>query len=381
VGLLVSQFQQPAHDVRSPADVASVAEALGAANLLAVDVEADSLHAFRSRLCFVQLGTDEDIWLLDTLETPGLAPLAPAFHDPTLVKVFHAAGGDLQFLAEAGVRVRGLFDTHRAATLLGWPKVGLADLVQEQLGVTLKKEHQQADFAQRPLPPPLRTYIADDVRYLSEVGRRVRAACETADILEEVSLDCERLADEAAVRPEVARFEAKAPRTLPENDQAFMVAAGTALHALRLAWAEAADVPMGKMLSNAAIQELASKPAKDLRSLSRTPGVRGQVVREHGEEVLALLARLRAQADRGELPVPSPAVRDPARKKREEALKAWRTEAAAARKVTPSVVLTNPLVETLAREPPVSREALAAVPYLGEKRVRLYGDALLRLLR
>lgn len=376
-----SPFQQPVHDVGSPADFASVAEALGTVNLLAVDVEADALHAFRPRLCFVQLGTDEDIWLLDTLETPGLAALAPAFHDPSLVKVFHAAGGDLQFLAEAGVRVRGLFDTHRAATLLGWPKVGLADLVQEQLGVTLKKEHQQADFAQRPLPPPLRTYIADDVRYLSEVGRRVRAACEAADILEEVSLDCERLADEAAVRPEVARFEPKVSRTLPEKDQAFMAAAGAALHALRLAWAEAADVPMGKMLSNAAIQELVSKPPKELRSLARTLGVRGQVVREHGEEVLALLSRLRAQADRGELSAPPPSVRDPARKKREEALKAWRTEAAAARKVTPSVVLTNPLVETLAREPPASREALAQVPYLGEKRVRLYGDALLRLSR
>jgi ribonuclease D len=254
-------------------------------------------------------------------------------------------------------------------------------LVQQQLGVSLKKEHQQADFAQRPLPPPLREYIADDVRYLTEVGRRVRAACQAADILEEVSLDCERLADEAAVRPEVARFEPKVSRTLPEKDQAFLVAAGAALHALRLAWAEAADVPMGKMLSNAAIQELVNKPPKDLRALSRTQGVRGQVVREHGEEVLGLLGRLRAQADRGELVAPVPAVRDPARKKREEALKAWRSEAAAARKVTPSVVLTNPLVEALAKEVPNSREALARVPYLGEKRVRLYGDALLRLLR
>jgi ribonuclease D len=381
VGFLVSSFQQPAHDVRSPAELAGIAQALGEAPLFSVDVEADALHAFRPRLCFVQLGTDEAIWLVDTLETPGLAPLAPAFHDPTLVKVFHAAGGDLQFLAEAGVRVRGLFDTHRAATLLGWPKVGLADLVQQLLGVTLTKEHQQSDFAQRPLPPPLRAYIADDVRYLSEVGRQVRAACEAADILEEVALDCERLAEEAAVRPDIAHFEPKVQRTLPPADQAFVSAAGAALHALRLAWAEAADVPMGKMLSNAAIQELVGRPPKDLRSLSRTPGVRGQVVREHGDEVLALLTRLRAQADRGELSPPPPVARDPARKKREDALKAWRAEAAAARKVTPSVVLTNPLVEVLARELPHSREALARVPYLGEKRVRLYGDALLRLLR
>ena len=377
----MSRFQQPVHDVRTPAEVAATAEALGTVQLLAVDAEADALHAFRPRLCFVQLGTDEAIWLLDTLETPSLVPLAPVFHDPSVVKVFHAAGGDLQFLAEAGVRVRGLFDTHRAATLLGWPKVGLADLVAEQLGTSLPKEHQQADFAQRPLPPPLRTYIADDVRYLPELGRRVRTACEAADILEEVLLDCERLADEAAVRPEVAPFEPKVPRNLPPAEQAFMWAAGAALHALRLRWAEAADVPMGKMLSNAAISELLKKPPKDVKALGRTPGVRGQVVREHGEEVLALLARLRAQAERAELPLPAPVVRDPARRKREEALKAWRVEAAAARKVTPSVVLTTPLVEALAKQAPTTREALAAVPYLGPKRLRLYGDALLRLLR
>jgi ribonuclease D len=377
----VNPFHQPVHDVRGPAEVAGVADVLTGTELVAVDVEADALHAFRPRLCFVQLGTDQDIWLLDTLETPGLASLAPLFHDPSLTKVFHAAGGDLQFLAEAGVRVRGLFDTHRAATLLGWPQVGLADLVSQALGAKLTKEHQQADFAQRPLPAPLHDYIADDVRYLTELGRRVRSACQSADILEEVLLDCERLADEAAVRPEVARFEPKIPRSLPPADQAFLAAAGAALHALRLKWAEAADVPMGKMLSNAGLQEILTRAPKDSKALARTPGVRGQVVREHGEEVLQLLRRLRAQADRGELQPPAAVARDPARKKREDALKGWRSEAAAARKVTPSVVLTNPLVEALARERPQSREELARIPYLGEKRVRLYGDALLRLLR
>src|SRR5262245_26989762 len=110
------------------------------------------MHAFRARLCFVQLGTDKDVYLLDTL-APGVkvAELAPLFGDPGCTKYFHAAGGDLQYLASAGVRVKGLFDTHRAATLLGWPKVGLADLVLEKLGVKLLKEHQQSDFSIRPL--------------------------------------------------------------------------------------------------------------------------------------------------------------------------------------------------------------------------------------
>ena len=48
--------------------------------------------------------------------------------------------------------------------------------------------------------------------------------------------------------------------------------------------------------------------------------------------------------------------------------------------MTPSVVLTNPLVEQLAATPPPDLEALARVPYLGEKRVRLYGEALLQTL-
>jgi ribonuclease D len=109
--------------------------------------------------------------------------------------------------------------------------------------------------------------------------------------------------------------------------------------------------------------------------------VRGQVVREHGDEVLALLTQLRAAADRGELPPPPAPARDAGRRRREDTLKAFRSEKALERKVTPSVVLPNPLVEQLAATPPPDVEALARVPYLGEKRARLYGQAIVELLR
>ena len=377
----MATFSQPIHDVTDASGTQGVVRALEPERLFAVDLEADAMHAFRARLCFLQIGTDRDIWLMDTL-APGVeaAAVAGLLGDPVRTKVFHAAQGDLQFLAEAGVRVRGLFDTHRAATLLGWPKVGLADLAAERLGVTLDKAHQQSDFSLRPLPAEMRRYIADDVRYLTELGRQVRGAVEAADIAEEVQLDCERLTDEAVARPAVAAFGMKVSRTLPPADQAFQLAAGARLHALRLVWAEAEDVPMGRMLSNAAIQELVTRPPRDRKALSRTQGVRGQVVREHGDELLALLAELRAAADRGELPVPPAPTRDPGRRRREEALKAFRGAKAAERGVTPSVVLTNPMVEQLAAAPPADLEAVARVPYLGEKRVRLYGEALLRVL-
>lgn len=371
-------------DVASPEALTQVATALGGVRELAVDVEADAMHHFNARLCFVQLGAGRDIFLVDTL-AEGVQPrrLEAVFADAGVTKYFHAAQGDLQYLAEAGVRVHGLFDTHRAATLLGWPKVGLADLVHEYFGQTLKKEHQQADFSLRPLPPELREYIADDVRYLVEVGQRVREACVAADILEEVLLDCDRLCDEATARPDPAdAVNVKVPKQGLSAAQVLVAQhLVRALHRLRLGWAEAADVPMGRMLSNRAIAAIAAGQPDTLKGLGRLEGVRGAFTRQHGEAVLSLLADLRRGAADGSLaPLVDAQPKDARRRKRETALLDWRKEAATARKVTPSVVLPNALVEALARVDPATLEALQAVPYFGEKRVRLYGPAVLGVL-
>jgi ribonuclease D len=157
-----------------------------------------------------------------------------------------------------------------------------------------------------------------------------------------------------------------------------------ALHRKRLAWAEAANVPMGRMLSNAALVELGTRVPTDEKALSRIPNVRSPFVRQHGAETLATLRELLEQHRAGTLPDPEgtdKGPRDPRKKKREEALKAFRAEKAAARKVTGSVVLTNPLVEALAARVPEDEAALAAVPWFGEKRLKLYGQELLQLLR
>ena len=371
-------------DVTRAAQMALVIDTLAPVSELAVDVEADSMHHFRARLCFVQLGTDKDIFLLDTL-VPEVSPkpLAAIFENPRVTKFFHAAQGDLQYLAEEGVRVRGLFDTHRAATLLGWPKVGLVDLVKEKLGAALKKEHQQSDFSLRPLPPALREYIADDVRYLCEVGRWVREACVTADILEEVLLDCDRMCDDAAARPDLEKdYSPKLPRQGLSREQfvsAFHIA--HALHKKRLEWAAAEDLPMGRMLSNMALGAIATRPPADLRAMVKLEGVRGAFVRAHGDELMTIIERIQAEVKAGALSVPEEKKdRDPKRKKREDALMEWRKGEAVARKVTPSAVLSNGLVAELAGSPPLSLQALEKVPYFGTKRLTRYGAALMSLL-
>ncbi|HYO68629.1 MAG TPA: HRDC domain-containing protein [Archangium sp.] len=378
-------FPQGAQDITDSPGAQAAARKLEAARELAVDVEADAMHAFRARLCFLQVATDEEVLLFDTLQ-PGVEPslLAPVMEDPERTKFFHAAGGDLPYLAEAGVRVRGLFDTHRAATLLGWPKVGLADLARERLGVELPKEHQQSDFSLRPLPPGMRDYIANDVRYLVELGRLVREETRKADILEEVLLDCQRMCDEAAARPEVgADFKPRLPKAgLTPGQMVLANAIAQALHRKRLEWAEAENVPMGRMLSNMAISDIAVKPPGNPRELAKAAGVRGAFVRAHGEEIIALVRELLEKSRRGELKPEQEqkGPKDVNRRKREEALKTWRAEKASARKVTPSVVLPNPVFDVLASRPPANLDELRAVPYFGDKRVQIYGEDLLALL-
>ncbi len=378
-------FPTGAQDIQDAEAAQAAARTLEQARELSVDVETDAMHSFRARLCFLQIATDTDVFLFDTLQ-PGVHPslLARVMEDPERTKFFHAASGDLPFLAEAGVRVRGLFDTHRAATLLGWPKVGLADLARERLGVELPKEHQQSDFALRPLPPEMRDYIANDVRYLVELGRQVREECRKADVLEEVLLDCQRMCDEAAARPDVgAEFKPKLPKGGLTPAQLLLAnAIAQALHKKRLEWAEAENVPMGRTLSNMAITDIALKPPGNTKELARAAGVRGAFVRAHGEEVLALVRELLEKSRQGELKpeVEERGPRDANRRKREDALKAWRSEQAAVRKVTPSVVLPNALFDALVSRPPASLEELRAMPYLGDKRVALYGEGILAVL-
>ncbi len=385
IGGVTVPIPTSAVDVTRPEQWAEVLAALTPVQEVAVDVEADSMHHFHARLCFVQLGTDEHIFLADTLsEGVTIKALEAMFADPKVTKFFHAAGGDLQYLAEAGVRVRGLFDTHRAATLLAWPKNGLADLVKEKLGATLKKEHQQADFSIRPLPGELREYIADDVRYLCEVARWVRDACGNADILEEVMLDCERMCADAEARPDPSKdFQPKLQRQGMSKElltSAWHIA--QVLHQKRMEWASAEDVPMGRMLSNMALSAIAQKQPVELRPLAKLEGVRGAFVRTHGEEVLSVIAKVQADVKAGVLAMPEEKKeRDPKRRKREEVLGEWRKKTSVERKVTPSVVLSNALVDALAGTPPVSVEALSTVPYFGAKRTAKYGEQLVELLK
>lgn len=364
--------------VQDREELQAAAEALARATAVGVDLETNAMHVFRPELCFVQLSVPGRILVIDTLAPEvSASALAGPLGDPSIRKIFHDGQGDLRMLAREGLRVRGLFDTQRAATLLGLPRVGLGDLVEERFGVRLAKEHQTADFGQRPVPDELLAYVEDDVRYLLPLAEELEQELRAKDIWEEFVLECARISEECVTPEPLPK-----PKLPAGARDALGRAIAEAVDGIRYAEAEARNIPVGRALSNATVGEIAARRPRTLKFLARIPGMKGSFLRARGEEILAAIASLTARAEKGELPEPPPSPRpDASRRKREERLKAWRTEAAKARGVLPMVVLPNPVLERIASDPPADLETLARTPWLGEKRVELHGEAILAALR
>src|SRR5690554_1283153 len=122
------------------------------------------------------------IALIDTAELTDLSELNDAFGDATWI--FHAASQDLPGMRDLGLDPAAIFDTELAARLLGWPKVGLAAVVERELGFALAKEHSAQDWSIRPLPEAWLAYAALDVEVLLDLHDRLRVHLEQAGKLE-----------------------------------------------------------------------------------------------------------------------------------------------------------------------------------------------------
>jgi ribonuclease D len=127
---------------------------LSAQSRIAVDTESNSLHAYRERVCLIQFSTPDTDFLVDPFSIRDMSPLAPVFANPAIEKIFHAAEYDLVCLRrDFGFKFTKLFDTMQAARILGYPFVGLDNILLEKFDIKIDKRHQKADWGARPLTP------------------------------------------------------------------------------------------------------------------------------------------------------------------------------------------------------------------------------------
>ncbi|MER7447201.1 ribonuclease D [Microbacterium sp. NPDC097977] len=144
---------------------------------VAVDVERASGFRYSQRAYLVQVyRRDAGVFLFDPPAIGDFSPLQEAIGD--VLWVFHAASQDLPSLRELDLVPHSIFDTELASRLLGHERVGLAAVVENALGITLKKEHSAADWSTRPLPAAWLEYAALDVLHLIDVYEILQAELE-----------------------------------------------------------------------------------------------------------------------------------------------------------------------------------------------------------
>jgi len=147
---------------------AAVAELAAAEGPVGVDAERAGSYRYSQRAYLVQVfRRHAPVLLLDPLQIEDFSGLSGLLQDTEWI--MQAAHNDLECLAEIGLHPTRLFDTELAGQLLGLERVGLAGLVETQLGYTMRKGHGQADWSQRPLKRSWLEYAALDVCVLPDL--------------------------------------------------------------------------------------------------------------------------------------------------------------------------------------------------------------------
>ena len=150
-----------------------VVQAVSKAQEIALDTEADSMHAYPEKICLLQIRINETSWLVDPLSDIDCAPLMEVLKDKPLI--FHAADYDLRLLFKRfGFRPTQVFDTMWAARMAGHERFGLEFLVKHYFNVQLEKGPQTANWGIRPLTPVMAHYALNDVFYLHRLTDLLR---------------------------------------------------------------------------------------------------------------------------------------------------------------------------------------------------------------
>jgi len=324
-------------------------------DIIAFDLEADSMHHYREQVCLLQISTLKKNYIVDPLLCPDFTPLVPIFSDQAIVKIFHGADYDVRMLHRGfAIEIVNLFDTMIACQFLGAPAVGLAAVLKKRFSVELDKKYQQADWSKRPLSPEMLDYAAKDTSLLIPLYKELKAELTAKGRLAWVLEECELLSrvrsSERSEEPLSARFKGAAK--MKRESLGIL----EAVLRFRDEEAQKRDLPPFKILGNETIREIAERNPSSVADFNGISGFSPKLVERYGKAVLHAVKAGRT-LPKETLPVfesRKRVERTILQDERLKRLKAWRTAKAADLGIDPGIMVNNALLETLSESVPVT---------------------------
>jgi ribonuclease D len=370
--------------VADDSGLSRVADAVAGEPRIALDTESNGFHAYTEQVCLVQIATPAADYAIDVLAVP-LGPLLPLLADPAREIVLHAAEYDVVCLKrEWGVTLGRIFDTHAAAKVLGIERVGLGNLLQDELGLLLTEDEQRSDWGRRPLTKGQLSYAFADVQHLLTLRERLGARLAERGLGSEAEAEFARLVAKEA-RPRQFDVDGwqkmKAARTLDGQGRGVL----REMYLLRDRRAREINRPPFKVLSDLLLAEVARRQPRTEDEVLRVPGAQSTVLRRLAAEILEAV-----RAGQSGAPPPRPrsergppwrrGAPEPEVEERYEKLRAWRKGRAEARKVEVQVIAPNAVLMAVARTAPRTLEDLGRVDGMDPFRVQQYGEEILTAL-
>ncbi|MBN1640184.1 MAG: ribonuclease D [Anaerolineae bacterium] len=373
--------QNPPLLVNTPEALDEMRYRLQAAPAIAVDTESNSLYAYSERVCLIQFSVPGEDYLVDPLALDGLACLASVFAASEVQKVFHAAEYDVMVLRrDYGYRFSNLFDTMIASRIVGWPRFGLASLLEEQFGVQTDKRMQRTNWGRRPLTEEQIEYARLDTHFLLALRDKLAAELQAQGREREARAAFARVArsrwTERTFDPH-GFWRIKGARDLDDQGLAVL----RELYIYREERAQELDRPPFKVFNDSVLVALSQQTPRSFAELGRVSGVPRRLPSRLRRKLLDVIEQGLGAPAPHRPPYQGPERPDDEVLARYEALRDWRRERAEQRGVELDVILSNRALHALAEENPTSPDALAQVGELNGWEREEYGREITGLLR
>ncbi len=304
----------------SSADIRQMAASAREHGRLGIDTEFISEGRYRALLCLVQIAVDDPgadgatrIVLIDSLDHADVSPLASLLADPAIEIVLHAGRQDVAILRRAwSTEVTNIFDTQLAAGFAGASaQAGYGNLLGAILSRRVGKTASYTRWDARPLTREQLSYAAEDVAHLLELADELQRRLVAAGRLQWAREECRRLESATDERDPDTAWE-RLPRISQLDPRARAVAQVLAAWRERLAAAE--DRPVGSVVADPPLVELAKRQPATIQGIEQTRGIHPSTVRKRGGGLLDAIARgrdappipreeARGRSDPGDVPL------------------------------------------------------------------------------
>ncbi|HTU84931.1 MAG TPA: HRDC domain-containing protein [Solirubrobacteraceae bacterium] len=270
-------------------EIATAATVARDTGRLGIDTEFMSEGRYRALLCLVQIAVGDQVLLIDPLDGVDVTPVAHLLADPAIEVVLHAGRQDVAILRRAwSTEVVNIFDTQLAAGFVGASaQTGYGNLLGTMLGIRVGKTASYTRWDSRPLTAEQLSYAAEDVAHLLELADEVQRRLSDTGRLSWAVEECRRLESATDERDPDTAWE-RLPRVGQLDPRARAVAKDLAAWRERTASDE--DRPVGSVLADPALVELAKRHPSSLSALEQIRGIHPSGIRRRGAAILEAIA-------------------------------------------------------------------------------------------